>query len=120
MSHGKLVRDKVPQIIRNRGGEPLVRVATAEEFRRLLQAKLVEEVDEFLGSEEPEELADVLEVLLALAAELGLDRDQLEKLRESKASERGGFGDRIVWSGNQPTRSGLLRGFPEQHLTAYG
>jgi predicted house-cleaning noncanonical NTP pyrophosphatase (MazG superfamily) len=102
MSQSKLVRDKIPQIIRDMGTEPVTRVADAEEYRGLLRAKLVEEVEEFLVSEDPSELADVLEVLLALAGDLGVDRDHLEKLRIAKAFERGGFADRIVWSGNAP------------------
>lgn len=103
MSRFKLVRDKIPQVIRDAGAEPVVRVADAEEYRILLRAKLVEEVEEFLASEDPKELADVLEVLLALADDLGVDRDGLEKLRMVKASERGGFADRVVWSGNAST-----------------
>jgi len=47
-----------------------------------------------------EELADVLEVVLALAADLGLDAGGLEKLRAAKAAERGSFSERIVWCGS--------------------
>lgn len=100
MSQSKLVRDKIPQIIRDAGDEPVTRIADVEEYRELLRAKLVEEVDEFLASDDPNELADVLEVLLTLAGDLGVDQDQLEKLRVGKAFERGGFADRIVWLGN--------------------
>jgi predicted house-cleaning noncanonical NTP pyrophosphatase (MazG superfamily) len=100
MSQSKLVRDKIPQIIRDTGAEPVIRVADAEEYRGLLRAKLVEEVEEFLASDDPNELADVLEVLLALAHDLGVDRHRLETLRNAKALQRGGFADRIVWSGN--------------------
>lgn len=113
MSQAKLVRDKIPQIIKDTGAVPVTRVADAVEYRCLLRAKLVEEVDEFLASEDPNELADVLEVLLALAIDLGVDRDHLEKLRSAKAFERGGFADRIVWAGNAPaagcfTYAGLI------------
>ncbi|MFF7359189.1 MULTISPECIES: nucleoside triphosphate pyrophosphohydrolase [Streptomyces] len=65
---------------------------------------LGEEVAEFLEADEnsaPEELADVLEVVRALAADLGVDADQLETIREAKGGERGGFADRIVWTGNR-------------------
>ena len=99
---GKLVRDKVPQIIRARGDEPIVRVAGAAEYRQLLLAKLTEETDEVLAADDadmPEELADVLGVVLALASDLGLDAAQLEELRKAKAAERGGFAERIVWFG---------------------
>ena len=102
MGHAKLVRDRIPELIHASGAEPRTRVATRQEFRGLLRDKLVEEAEEFLASEDPEELADILEVVLALAADLGVDRDQLEKLRAAKAFERGAFTERIVWCGNAP------------------
>ena len=75
---------------------------TAEEYRASLRAKLREEVQEFLDSDDdPEELADILEVLYALAEDGGTDRQQLEKLRSAKAEERGAFADRIIWCGNK-------------------
>lgn len=100
---GKLVRDKIPQILRSKGLEPVTRIADPEEYRASLRAKLREEVEEFLASnDDPDELADILEVLYTLAELGGTDRRQLEKLRAAKAAERGGFADRIIWFGNQP------------------
>src|SRR5687767_46389 len=92
----KLVRDKIPEIIRAGGARPLIRVADPAEYRDLLRAKLTEEVEEFLSSDDPLELVDVLEVVLALAAGLGFDRDQLERERARKATERGVFAGRLV------------------------
>jgi predicted house-cleaning noncanonical NTP pyrophosphatase (MazG superfamily) len=103
MGREKLVRDGIPDLIRASGVEPVIRVADATEYRPLLRAKLTEEVDEFLASDDPAELADVLEVVFALAAQLGVDRDTLERHRESKAAERGGFAGRTVWCGNAVT-----------------
>ncbi|HEX5594787.1 MAG TPA: nucleoside triphosphate pyrophosphohydrolase [Micromonosporaceae bacterium] len=97
----KLVRDRIPEIIRATGRDPVVRVASDAEMDALLRAKLVEEVDEFLASGEPEELADVLEVVLALAERAGLDPEALEQLRAEKAGARGRFSRRIVWSNEQ-------------------
>lgn len=103
MGQSKLVRDKIPQIIRAKSLEPVIYVADPDEYATRLRDKLTEEVAEFLASDsDPEELADVLEVVYALAALTGTDQEQLEKLRASKADERGGFADRIIWSGNQP------------------
>ncbi|MFC9797665.1 hypothetical protein [Streptomyces sp. NPDC057695] len=103
-SQGKLVRDRIPQIIRERGAEPVTYVAGPEEYRSRLRDKLGEEVTEFLQADEssaPEELADVLEVVRALAIDLGVDVDHLEKIRDGKVGERGGFAKRIVWTGNR-------------------
>lgn len=105
MADGKLVRDRIPEIICGRGGDPVVRVADPAEYRALLRAKLVEEAGEVLTADEvsvAEELADVLEVIHAMAAELGFGFGQVEKVRVAKAAERGGFGGRIVWEGNRP------------------
>lgn len=103
-TRGKLVRDRIPQIIRTSGAEPVTYVAGPEEYRSRLRDKLGEEVAEFLASDDasaPEELADVLEVVWAIAAQLGVDAEQLEKIRRTKALERGGFADRIIWTGNR-------------------
>ena len=103
MSQDKLVRDRIPEIIRAEGLEPVIYTADAEEYGSRLRDKLQEEVAEFIASDnDPEELADILEVLYALAELAGTSREQLEKLRAVKAEKRGGFADRIVWSGNRP------------------
>ncbi|MFJ4827551.1 nucleoside triphosphate pyrophosphohydrolase [Streptomyces bacillaris] len=103
MVSGKLVRDLIPQIIRASGVEPMAYVAGPEEYRERLRHKLSEEVNEFLyadNSTAAEELADVLEVVQALALDLGITLDRLEELRAQKAEERGGFAGRVVWTGN--------------------
>src|SRR6266516_3854464 len=102
MTRGKLVRDKIPQIIRSRGQEPVIYTADIEEYSIRLRDKLREEVEEYLASDDDrEELADILEVLYALARQGGTNQEQLEKLRAAKAEERGGFADRIIWFCNQ-------------------
>ncbi len=96
MKHNKLVRDRMPEIIRSKGAVPITHIASAEEYREKLESKLQEEVDEFMRDQNAEELADILEVVYALCDLHGIDKEQLEQLRKDKAEERGAFKDRII------------------------
>ncbi|MEV0643681.1 nucleoside triphosphate pyrophosphohydrolase [Phytomonospora sp. NPDC050363] len=100
----KLVRDRVPDIIRADGLDPVTTVATDGEYRRELRAKLGEETTEYLEADEDsaaEELADIVEVVRALAALHGLTPEGLEEIRAGKAAERGGFAGRVIWHGER-------------------
>ncbi|MGW5415497.1 nucleoside triphosphate pyrophosphohydrolase [Actinomadura geliboluensis] len=92
----KLVRDRIPEIIRASGREPETRVADSGEHAARLRAKLVEEVGEYIASGDPGELADVLEVVHALAATGKITPADLERRRSAKAAERGAFNDRVI------------------------
>ncbi|MGP4029112.1 hypothetical protein [Actinomadura sp. 3N407] len=92
----KLVRDRIPEIVRAAGRLPEIRVAAPEEHGALLRAKLYEEAGEYVASGDPAELADLLEVVHALAALHGITPGELEERRSAKAAERGGFSGRLV------------------------
>lgn len=94
--YNKLVRDKIPEIIRADGKECEVRIAKGKEKYYLLEKKLLEEVNEFLEDRNLEELADVMEVLFGLAREMGYSEEDLIRKREGKKSERGGFKEGVV------------------------
>ena len=94
--YNKLVRDKIPEIIRTDGKECEIRVAQGKEKYELLEKKLMEEVNEFLEDKNLEELADVMEVLFGLAREIGYSEEDLLRKREEKKSERGGFEDGVI------------------------
>ena len=98
---GKLVRDKIPEIIEASGATPLTRILETEEYLSCLEAKLDEEVSEYHESEQVEELADILEVVYALAEAQGYSRQQLLAVYEKKNAARGGFEKRIYWMGNR-------------------
>jgi len=95
----KLVRDNIPQIIKDSGKIPKVHIASDPEYWQHLKQKLNEEVDEFHnGSDEEieEELADILEVIYAIADYKEIPRNDLETKRKEKEQERGAFKERIV------------------------
>jgi len=94
--YNKLVRDKIPEVIKATGKECEFEIAPKEERYKLLEAKLNEEVNEFLEDKNLEELADVMEVLFGLADNLGYSEKELLKARDKKREERGGFKEGIV------------------------
>ncbi len=100
MKQGKLVRDKIPEIIEADGKKPRIRILDQEEYLKELDRKLNEEVAEYQADHSLEELADTLEVLLAIAGARGYSFEELMKLREEKKDKRGGFSKRIFWMGN--------------------
>ena len=91
----KLVRDKIPQIIEQQGEVPMIRVLDDDEYVRHLEAKLDEEVGEYHRDKNAEELADILEVVYALAEANGCSREELLSVYRKKHDARGGFRDRV-------------------------
>lgn len=96
MIYNKLVRDRIPEIIRTKGSECSTRILSDEEYKDALDKKLGEELAEYLGSHDPEELADLLEVIYACAALQSLSPADLERIRAEKADKRGSFADKIL------------------------
>lgn len=93
--HNKLVRDLIPRVIREGGAICETRILTDAEYAVALRAKLSEEVTEYLESGELFELADVYEVIRALAKADGYDDMALEAARARKERERGAFAEKI-------------------------
>ena len=96
--YNKLVRDKIPEIIKNNGGEPTCRILSDGEFKSELEKKLFEEYNEVIesaGSERVEELADMLEIIKALAELEGSNLEQVIQVAEEKEQKRGAFNEKI-------------------------
>jgi len=96
MKYNKLVRDKVPEYIKSKGGTPITHIADEAEYWQKLKEKLLEEIEEFDKNEIAEEFADILEVLDAFADYKGFDRKKVQRIKEKKAEERGKFKERII------------------------
>ena len=95
MVFNKLVRDKIPEIIEQDGGQAVVRILDGAEYRVRLEQKLDEEVAEYHESRALDELADVLEVVCALAQADGHTVEELFSACRGKHDRRGGFSKRL-------------------------
>lgn len=94
----KLIRDRLPEIMRAQGLAVFDRRLDDAEFAAALGEKLIEEAHEARTAtpdQIADELADVLEVVHALAQVHGLSLQDIETARLTKRAERGGFDARV-------------------------
>ncbi|MEI2664064.1 nucleoside triphosphate pyrophosphohydrolase [Rossellomorea sp. LJF3] len=98
-TYNKRVRDKIPQIIENTGKKFLTKILIDQDYIKYLKEKSYEEMDEYCAAESNEEaveeLADLLEIIQALAKQHGSSLEEVESVRKEKAEKRGGFEEKI-------------------------
>lgn len=95
MQHNKLVRDKIPEIIKSSGKIPHAHILSDELYLAELDKKLNEECAEYQADKSLEELADMLEVMYAIVEARCYTVEELENVRLKKREMRGGFKDKI-------------------------
>lgn len=96
IQYNKLVRDRIPEIIKASGRTCITETLSDEEYLCFLDKKLDEELYEYHQDQSIEELADLMEVIRAVSAARGCSFDKLERIRACKAVERGAFEKRIL------------------------
>ena len=97
--YNKLVRDKIPDIIKAEGRTVKTRTLNDEEYRAELNKKLQEEVKEYLDDNNVEELADIVEVVYGILSSMDVSLEEFENIRMSKADKRGAFQERVFLEG---------------------
>jgi predicted house-cleaning noncanonical NTP pyrophosphatase (MazG superfamily) len=95
-TYHKLIRDKIPQIIKSQGQCCIVRKLSDEEYLEMVDAKLDEELAEYHKDQNLEELADLVEVIYAAAEARGFTVEQLEQTRLQKKARRGAFRKKLL------------------------
>ncbi|HDR7633473.1 TPA: nucleoside triphosphate pyrophosphohydrolase [Bacillus mycoides] len=98
-TYNKLIRDKIPQIIKNNGKTSTTRILPEDEYIKELCKKTQEELTEYLEAktkpDKLEELSNLPEPINALAEHAGTTLEEINNIRKKKAKERGGFSDRV-------------------------
>lgn len=95
-SYNKLVRDRIPQLIRDSGRECTSRILSEAEYFDALINKIIEEIEEYRVSGNEEELADVFEVLDCLVALKEYEPMHIDYLKLIRREARGSFKDRVL------------------------
>ena len=97
--YNKLVRDNIPEIIKNNNGEPYTRILNEVEYKDELEKKLLEECNEVINAKESkdrvEELADVMEIIFSLARLEDKSLYEIQEVMLDKRKKRGGFEKRV-------------------------
>ena len=94
--YNKLVRDRIPEIIEKSGKKCKTEILTDEDYLKMIDTKLDEELTEYHRDQSIEELADLMEVIRAAAIARGYTLDELEAIRAKKEEERGGFKEKML------------------------
>jgi predicted house-cleaning noncanonical NTP pyrophosphatase (MazG superfamily) len=94
--YNKLIRDKISQIIEQSGKQALIEEVSGKEYIELLNAKLGEELQEYLDSQSVEELADFVEVVYAILEHKDISLQEFESIRQQKVNEKGAFKDKLL------------------------
>ena len=92
----KLVRDFIPQIIKESGKSCEYYVASTHEYKKYLYEKTHEELDEFFENPCYEEAADMYEVLSAICFLHDMTMELVKDTARNKRKKRGGFTDKII------------------------
>ena len=96
--YNKLVRDNIPNIIESKGEKPVFQILDDVSYKKELERKLFEEYNEVLqsiGDDRVEELADMLEIIRALAKLEGKSLQDVIDYADNKNVKRGAFEKKI-------------------------
>lgn len=94
MIYNKLVRDNIPNIIKENGSKPFIRKLTDTEYKKELENKLLEKYNDVIssrGKHRIEELADMYEVIRTIAEVEGSSIEKVVDVANSKRRDRGAF-----------------------------
>lgn len=96
IKYNKLVRDRIPEIIEKSGKKAIVQKLDDEAYKKFLDEKLVEELQEYLDNDSVDELADLVEVIHSILKYKRIEITGFYGIQKKKAEERGAFEKRLL------------------------
>lgn len=96
IKYNKLVRDRIPEIIEKSGKKAIVQKLDDEAYKKFLDEKLGEELQEYLDSDSVDELADLVEVIHSILKYKRIEITGFYGIQKKKAEERGAFEKRLL------------------------
>lgn len=101
----KLIRDKMPEIMKAQGKELEVRILDNAEFKEALRRKVIEEISELKDAKDDAEAKDKIaylhEIADALGDAYGFPKKEILALKDKTHHERGGFDKRLFLEGEK-------------------
>lgn len=113
--YNKLIRDKIPKKIQNKGSSCETRELEQKEFEKELVKKVSEEADGLENSDSREkmisELADIIDVMEEMKRVKEITDHEIEEARKENYKKKGGFEKRLflTWSSDDGYKSNERR-----------
>ncbi|MDD3302642.1 MAG: nucleoside triphosphate pyrophosphohydrolase [Candidatus Gracilibacteria bacterium] len=99
----KLIRDNMPEILDKKGIPYKTEVSSGYKLREYIIKKIIEEVQELIDADKLGdkdkiigEIVDVTDIIKKYCKEMGINEEEIEKVRTQKNKERGGFDKGII------------------------
>ncbi len=98
--YNKLIRDKIPQIIKKNNQKGDFEKLNKKEFQKALLKKLEEETKEVIEAKDNKEelineISDIYEIIDAMIESFNLNKKEIIQKQKDKRRKRGGFKERI-------------------------
>ena len=99
VKYNKLIRDKIPEIIKKDGWNPIIKTLSKKQYLTALKKKILEEAEELIIAKKRkdviDEIVDIQELLDHLVSEIKLTKLEIENQQKKKNEKRGRFKKRL-------------------------
>ena len=95
VEYNKIVRDKIPQIIRDSGRTCEYKILGESEVKEALQEKLLEKAQIFLKRPSEDELSDIYELLDAIVETFEYEPLHIDYLKIQNKENKGTYSEKV-------------------------